>query len=210
MKTCNWSGQQLLLPLTSCAAASPAKTSLPPASELASQVLAAACGLSTSASFESYARGGSWSRMSPVERVRGLTPCSQAWESKAMLAYRSRLAQRIAALRTYVNGSSLLPTLTKTTYGTNQGGAAGRAGPVRESLQRMAAHRLLPTLCRRDEKGIGPQHTQGGQDLPRTVGGHLSPTFCEWFMGFPEGWTSAMPARGSRRSATQSSRSAPK
>lgn len=40
--------------------------------------------------------------------------------------------------------SSLLPTLTGNSYGTNQGGAAGRVGKVRPSLQTMA--KLLPTL----------------------------------------------------------------
>lgn len=52
----------------------------------------------------------------------------------------------------------LLPTLTVTAYGSNQGGEAGRTGAVRPSLNTLA-------------------------------GGTLHPQWCEWFMGFPDGWT---------------------
>lgn len=110
----------------------------------------------------------------------------------------------------------LLPTLTSSDYGSNSGGKL--SGPPRPSLQSLAREllptltassakrghavrspkaqggpsleeALLPTLCARDSKGPGPKHTQGGQNLPKTVGGHLSPTFCEWFMGFETGFT---------------------
>lgn len=88
--------------------------------------------------------------------------------------------------------SSLVPTLTASSYGTNQGGSAGRTGKVRESLETMAKRgTLLPTLTARDEKGPGPRHTRGGRDLPSTLGGHLSPEWCEVFMGFPAFWTRA-------------------
>lgn len=53
----------------------------------------------------------------------------------------------------------MLPTMTATSYGSNQGEAAGREGQEpRPSLRGLA-------------------------------GGSLNPTWCEWFMGFPEGWT---------------------
>jgi len=39
----------------------------------------------------------------------------------------------------------LLPTPSASSYGTNRGGAAGRVGPVRHSLDSMARHDLLPT-----------------------------------------------------------------
>lgn len=56
----------------------------------------------------------------------------------------------------------LLPTLTATSYGSNRGGAAGRSGPERPSLDTLA-------------------------------GGTLDPQWCEWFMGFPIGWTDVEP-----------------
>ena len=46
---------------------------------------------------------------------------------------------------TDVTDSGLLPTPAATSYGTNQGGAAGRVGPVRPSLGTMARQGLWPT-----------------------------------------------------------------
>ena len=33
------------------------------------------------------------------------------------------------------------------------------------------------------------EHGRGGQDLSTSVGGQLNPTWVEWLMGFPSGWT---------------------
>jgi hypothetical protein len=41
-------------------------------------------------------------------------------------------------------GYKLLPTLTAQSYGTNQGGSAGRTGPVRKSLAGLAEAALNP------------------------------------------------------------------
>src|SRR5208337_1025477 len=41
----------------------------------------------------------------------------------------------------------LLPTLSASTYGSNQGGAAGRVGPVRKSLRGLAGGSLNPQWC---------------------------------------------------------------
>ncbi len=69
-------------------------------------------GSNSPASLKSYVPDLSLSKMSPAERVRGLTPCSQGWESKAMRAYRSRLQRLIAERHTYADAFSLSPTLT--------------------------------------------------------------------------------------------------
>lgn len=75
--------------------------------------------------------------------------------------------------------SSLLPTPTAQSYGSNHGGAAGRTGPVRYSLQTMAKKGLLPTPT--------------GAGRATAVGGPLNPQFVEWMMGFPSNWTSLGP-----------------
>jgi len=72
------------------------------------------------------------------------------------------------AHRTSASASGLLPTPTAINYGTNQGGSAGRVGKVRPSLQTMA------------RQGRWPMTTDTGQ---------LNPTWVEWLMGFPDGWT---------------------
>jgi DNA (cytosine-5)-methyltransferase 1 len=51
----------------------------------------------------------------------------------------------------------MLPTPSATSYGSNQGGAAGRVGPVRHSLESMARHGLWPT----------PKASPSGPDFAR-------------------------------------------
>lgn len=99
---------------------------------------------------------------------------------------------------------ALLPTLTATRYGSNQGGAAGRNGSARPSLEA-----LLPTLAARDWKtGCASEETwdrpqarplvetlhKTAQDSPSTPGSAtlLCPRFAEQFMGFPTGWTESL------------------
>lgn len=117
----------------------------------------------------------------------------------------------------------LLPTLTATQYGSNRGGANPN-GPIRPALPTLLASHpealrdrrgmkhplMLPTMTARDEKGPGPAHTKGGRDLSQSLGGHLSPTWCLWFMGFPADWLDVDDAHVFARSGTRSSRSAPK
>lgn len=35
--------------------------------------------------------------------------------------------------------------------------------------------------------------SKAGEVLPQIIGGPLNPTWCEWFMGFPLGWTELKP-----------------
>lgn len=92
---------------------------------------------------------------------------------------------------------ALLPTLT------------AKANLLSPSMVKWLAHARFATLCARDAKGPGTQR-QGSKDLPAQRGGHLNPTWAEWFMGFPLGWTDGVDAPASVRSATRSSRSARK
>lgn len=200
MTTCALSDRQLCLPWISSAEASHAKTFPVPASELASEALAAACGLSSVESFRSFARSGWWSKMSAAERVRGLTRSLGSWDSSGMESYRYRWRQRMSVLRMRApeSSSSLFPTLT----------SAGN--PLSPCMQKWPAHRLLPTLKARDERSPGgeAESRRNTPDLPTLVGSPLSPVWCEWFMGFPAGWT--LPVREYARLATRSCRSAPK
>ena len=84
----------------------------------------------------------------------------------------------------------ILPTLTASEYGTCQGGSAGRDGQkTRPSLQTMARNGTLPTLTingNYNRAGLSPK---SGDGLQTKIGGQLNPNWCEWFMGFPIGWT---------------------
>ena len=119
------------------------------------------------------------------------------------------------SLETMAKRGTLLPTLTASsaTRGKACRGKNAQGGPsLQEAILSGASltetMRLLPTLAARDSKGPGPTHTKSGVDLPQKVGGHLSPEFCEWFMGFPVGWTAPepTPAGVSSGSATRSYR----
>ncbi len=96
----------------------------------------------------------------------------------------------------------LLPTPAASRSGNNQGGAAGRVGPIRESLDSAARKGLLPTpTVNYNRAGLTDR---SGDGLATVIGGPLSPRFVEWLMGFPDGWTDCEP------SETPSSPSAPK
>jgi hypothetical protein len=96
--------------------------------------------------------------------------------------------------------TALLPTLLSSAE--DKGGATYGRG----NLTLRGTLELLPTLTTRDEKGPGPANKhKGGKDLPHTLGGHLNPDWCLWFMGFPAGWLDVDDAPAFARSATQSS-----
>lgn len=91
---------------------------------------------------------------------------------------------------------ALYPTPSASSYGSNQGGALGRVGPVCHSLQSMAKNGLLPTPSARDwRSGKASDEIYNSNSRPlnevieRTVGGALSPLWVEWLMGFPLGFT---------------------
>lgn len=85
----------------------------------------------------------------------------------------------------------MYPTPSASNYGTNLGGAAGRKGKVRPSLETMARKNLWPTpLAREGRKGnANRKHADGSHTLSSAVGGKLNPTWVEWLMGYPSGWT---------------------
>ena len=138
------------------------------------------------------------------------------------VVYQRRNAKRI------INGiaSGLLPTPSANNYGTNQGGAAGRTGKVRPSLDTMARKNLWPTIKATDAdrggRGDLIQAVRGNENkhfktwpTPRVHDskkmsptemdrkspclaalqspGQLNPTWVEWLMGWPIGWTDLKP-----------------
>ena len=139
---------------------SPAKTSAPRAEELAWEVLAAVCGLNSVASWPDYDHPGSSSRMWRAVQSTGLTRSAVTWNSSAMKACRSRLRRAMSVHGIVAPVSSLLPTLT---------GGKNMASP---SMQRYPANKRAAEL-------FGQAGTRGP----------LNPTWLEWFMGFPAGWT---------------------
>jgi hypothetical protein len=88
------------------------------------------------------------------------------WPRSGMTVGGACLARPMLARRTSANASGLLPTLTARDFKSDSCTPEFRA--------------------KRDAMTMG-------KTLPWTLGGLLNPTWCEWFMGFPLGWTEFAP-----------------
>lgn len=93
------------------------------------------------------------------------------------------------------NGCSWWPTLRANECGSYQRDG-GQMGKERATLTGKVKG-WTPTLAARDYRH--PNRPDGasrkkrkassGDQLPNAIGGPLNPTWCEWYMGFPAGWT---------------------
>jgi hypothetical protein len=89
-----------------------------------------------------------------------------------------------------------LPTLRRT-----DGDRGGRGDLIQALRGNENSHfRLMPTLTRKgnyNRKGASPQSGDGLATAlsleGSAIGGPLNPTWCEWFMGWPMGWTALEP-----------------
>jgi hypothetical protein len=72
--------------------------------------------------------------------------CAQSWKTWVTALTRRSSERRKSARPTAASESSSWPTPTALSYGTNQGGAAGRTGPVRPSLETMAKQWPTPNV----------------------------------------------------------------
>ena len=207
-------------------AGSPAKTSPTPDVEKASQEHARVYGPTTHDSFANYDPATSSWKTSQLSLLEDYTSFSGTWPRAGMT--RNGTAYRLvpSAPLTAATESGSLPTPAATSYGWNQGGSAGRTGPIRPSLEAMARHGLWPTPEASDGTGgrvakeLGGTRPSGSkraitlatavaQQWPtptanrwdglqshgrNAISGSLNPTWVEWLMGFPTGWTDLEPS----------------
>lgn len=110
---------------------------------------------------------------------------------------------------------TLYPTPTASSGGYSLGGGApdesGRSG--RRSKQ-WRERDFWPTPLARDARtflgGRRGMNSEGGEPLIVAVGGDLNPTFVEWLMGMPQGWTDVGTANGkASRAPSKAASSAP-
>jgi hypothetical protein len=156
------------------------------------------CGLTPSASFAKYDPNTCCWRTyqaSFFNPTGTCTPYSDSWPRAGMtvggIAYpRQPLAPIIKE-----TASGLLPTITTHNYGYNQGGAEGRVGKKRYSLQSMARMNKWPTPTAHlaKETNAPSEHTRNTPTLTAQVGGKLNPQWVAWLMGWPVGWTDLEP-----------------
>jgi hypothetical protein len=194
---------------TSSAAASPARTSASPDAARGSTGHARVFGPSTPDSFATYDPATSSWRTSQLSLLEEWSVFSETWPRAGMT--RSGTASRLRPLAplTGGTGSGSLPTPNARDWKDLAGSPAAqrRKSP---GLATMAAANMWPTP---KSSPSGPDYARmnregsGGDDLAtavaRETGGSLNPTWVEWLMGFPLGWTDL------ERSATPSSLRSP-
>lgn len=124
----------------------PVKTSPQQGRAKGSRAVSRASGLTSAASPKSSTRASSSSKTSQAVDDVGCPSCGETctcWGIEAVpLEFLPSTAERPTCADVC---SFLLPIPSASSYGTNRGGAAGRVGTERPSLQTMARRGLLPT-----------------------------------------------------------------
>jgi len=154
--------------------------------------MTAGSGRSLLASLSAFYRSGCWQRILLESLVLKTGWRSRngllAWKLKTMRSsHRLFIQLQHSAPTTGDIESSLLPTLME-----SDGDSAGGPNANHLMLNRIARHGLLPTLMARDGRVYGQARSAFQADkniLVRAAGGTLDPVFCEWYMGFEDGWT---------------------
>jgi hypothetical protein len=78
---------------------------------------------------------------------------------------------------------------------SEQAGGLGSIERGKRGLSLHQATKLFPTPASRDYRSPNtlPYSERGGgkkgEQLPNVIGGQLNPTWVEWLMGYPLGWT---------------------
>lgn len=128
---------------------------------------APACGESLRGSFARWDRGTSLWRTPQCSLLEGLDVYSQTWPRWGMM--RGGVCSVQMMLEPLISGN-----------GSGSGGDAVKQWPTPAARD----HRH-PNAKPYSERGGGPK----GEQLPNAVGGSLNPTWVEWLMGWPVGWT---------------------
>jgi len=198
-------------------AASHAKTSPLPEKEQASAVSGPGCGLSSLGSFARFDRDSSSWKTPQLSLLEGSELFSGTWPRWGLMRDGECWAQSMPAHLTAGSGSGSLPT-PRATDGSKgsrskpyaQGGTplsmavklwptptvCGNynrkgASPTSGDGLATAVAEMLPTPTCNDAKNNGPpsQADRNSPPLNSVVGGPLNPTWVEWLMGWPLGWT---------------------
>ena len=134
--------------------------------------------------------GRAYERAMSVPRIGG-SGCS-FWPTPTRRDAKGAFKSHTKSGRDLSNDVCLFPTPSAQTYGSNQGGAAGRTGPIRPSLETWARSPQAQAITTDGDDGLKPA-------APR----RLNPAFVEMLRGFRVGYTDlqhwATPSSRSRR-----------
>lgn len=142
--------------------------------DVAALKTSATSGPSSPDSFASLNPDGSWLKTSQGYCQLNLDGSSErfseTWPRAGMTRNGTAYQLPPSAPLTGEIASGWLPTPSAESYGTNQGGAAGRVGPIRPSLETMARQNLWPTPCAEDAKNVPYQKGDNGTRYPMLLG----------------------------------------
>ena len=160
-------------------------------------------GLSLPESFASYDRDTSSWRTSGLSLFGGWMQFSESFPRAGMM--RSGNVYQLPPLVPRISGTGSGSWPTPDTGGFRSEGSVSMLAKMdvtEEEFRGMAYRapkkakdRLWPTPTARDwrsdksQKSDSEQYGKKGKPLPRAVGGQLNPTWVEWLMGYPSGWT---------------------
>lgn len=151
-----------------------------------------------------------WNRTSSSWRTprslfdEGSTVFSDPWPNSGSMRNGACFRQEPAEPHTYESGSgSWVPTPTagdaKSSGSRNLSGSKAHRGVSLTDWVRFGnsttRRRWLPTPCARDYRHPNKQPFSDrgggkkGEQLPNAIGGPLNPTWIEWLMAWPNGWT---------------------
>lgn len=134
--------------------------------------------------------------------ARAMWPTPRAQDAKHSTPTDYELNRDAAKDLLHVRVARVWPT-PRATDGSHGGRVTPRKGREGGNLiEAVSARTIWPTPTARDA-GRGAGWDEPGRPLSERVGGALNPTWVEWLMGFPPGWTDLGP------SATPSSRRSP-
>ena len=115
----------------------------------------------------------------PTARTRGLLGGSGSREMVQTLVENGKLSEQEA---TDMLGVKLFPTPQSRDWkGQSHRGQYAPGDCLPNAV-------MFPTPSANNSTGQG-EHGEGGPNLQTVVSGQLNPTWVEWLMGFPEGWT---------------------
>jgi len=126
--------------------------------------------------------------------LAGLDEFSETWPRWGMMQDGELFPLKIPVLHTTENEFGLLPTPVTVDSGSYFNRSASKNATIRPTLGAMAKFNMWPTARSKAQNANGQGiHGSGGVDLQTAIGGKLNPTWVEWLMGWPLGWTELKP-----------------
>ena len=143
------------------------------------------CGEKWHASFAKYDQDSCLWKTHQCSLLGDLEPFLETWPQWGLMRNGECWEQQTLAPPMNETEFGLLPTLT-VCGNYNRKGASKTSG---DGL--VTALKRTPTLCARDWKDSGSpsEYKRKEPRLGAIFGGPLNPMWCEWYMGFPLGWT---------------------